>query len=116
MPVEPVHDYLAELQAADCSPLTLKSYAVNLLDWFRFLAAAGIGWQDASRYHIRDWVLRLRGRPTPPRTRGGGGGRAAPGIGNPHGKPSRRAGYVKGAQTRTWLVTCWFGWDDRSVR
>jgi hypothetical protein len=26
-PVEPVQDYLAELLAADCSPLTLRSYA-----------------------------------------------------------------------------------------
>src|SRR6266568_5408885 len=25
-------------------------------------------------------------------------------------------GSVKGAQTRTWLVTCWFAWDGRSVR
>jgi hypothetical protein len=23
---------------------------------------------------------------------------------------------LKGAQTRTWLVTCWFAWDGRSVR
>jgi hypothetical protein len=43
VPVEPVQDYLAELLAADCSPLTLRSYAFDLLDWFRFLAAAGVG-------------------------------------------------------------------------
>jgi Phage integrase, N-terminal SAM-like domain len=57
VPVAPVQDYLAELQSADCSPLTLKSYAFDLLDWFRFLAAAGIGWQDATRAHVRDGVL-----------------------------------------------------------
>jgi hypothetical protein len=31
-PVEPVQDYLTELLAADCSPLTLRSYAFDLLD------------------------------------------------------------------------------------
>jgi Phage integrase, N-terminal SAM-like domain len=61
-PVEPVQDYLAELLAADCSPLTLRSYAFDLLDWFRFLAAAGVGWQHATRALVRDWVLGLRGR------------------------------------------------------
>jgi hypothetical protein len=70
-PVEPVQDYLAELLAADCSPLTLRSYAFDLLDWFRFLAAAGVGWQHATRALVRDWVLGLRGRPDPRRGRRG---------------------------------------------
>ena len=39
-PVEPVQDYLVELLAADCSPLTLRSYAFDLLDWFRRADAA----------------------------------------------------------------------------
>ena len=28
--------YLRELAASDCSPLTLRSYAFDLLRWFRF--------------------------------------------------------------------------------
>jgi hypothetical protein len=63
-PVEPVQDYLTELAAANCSRLMLRSYAFDLLDWLRFLAAAGIGWQRATRAHVREWVLCLRGRPT----------------------------------------------------
>jgi Phage integrase, N-terminal SAM-like domain len=55
-PVAAVQDYLTELLAADCSPLTLRSYAFDLLDWFRLLAAAGVGWQHATRAHARDWV------------------------------------------------------------
>lgn len=39
-PVGSVQDYLAELLAGDCRPLTLRSSAFDLLDWFRFLAAA----------------------------------------------------------------------------
>jgi site-specific recombinase XerD len=92
-PLEPVQDYLAELLAGDCSPLTLKSYAFDLLAWFRFLAAAGVGWQHATRGHVRDWVLALRSRPNPQRTRGGG--RVAARAGNPHsGTPSQRTGYA----------------------
>ena len=43
-PVAPVQGYLTELLAADCSPLTVRSYAFDLLDWFRFLAAASLYW------------------------------------------------------------------------
>jgi integrase/recombinase XerD len=92
-PVAAVQDYLAELLAADCSPLTLRSYAFDLLDWFRFLAATGASWHDATRAHVRDWVLGLRSRPNPQRTRGGG--RVAAGTGNPRSDtPSRPDGYA----------------------
>jgi hypothetical protein len=43
-PVEPVRDYLLDLFASDCSPLTTKSYAFDLLDWFRFLVNVGVSW------------------------------------------------------------------------
>ena len=33
-PVGSVQDYLAELLAGDCRPLTLRSSAFDLLDWF----------------------------------------------------------------------------------
>ena len=48
-PVGSVQDYLAELLAGDCSPLTLRSSAFDLLDWFRFLAAASLYWQPLNR-------------------------------------------------------------------
>ena len=35
--VEPVTAFLRELVANDCSPLTIRSYAHDLLRWFRFL-------------------------------------------------------------------------------
>jgi hypothetical protein len=43
--VAPVVAYLTELAASDCSPLTIRSYAFDLLDWFRFLASVGVGWE-----------------------------------------------------------------------
>ena len=58
------------------------------------MAATGVGWQHATRAHVRDWVLGLRGRPNPQRT-GGERDRVAPGSGNLRvGNPSRRAGYA----------------------
>src|SRR6266545_6273338 len=92
-PVEPVEDYLAELLASDYSPLTLKSYAFDLQDWFRFLAAAGMGWEQATRKHVRDWVLALRSRHNPQHQRRAD--RPAAGSVNPRtGKPSLRPGYA----------------------
>ncbi len=62
LPVAPVQEYLTELLASDCSPLTLKSYAHDLQDWFRFLAAAGVGWDHAewnSPREVDTGVMRL---------------------------------------------------------
>src|SRR5437870_6307116 len=63
-PVEPVRDYLLELLASDCSPLTIKSYAFDLLGWFRFLVNVGVSWDQADRLHLRDWVLEQRSKST----------------------------------------------------
>lgn len=60
-----VADYLRELAASDCSPLTVRSYAFDLLDWYRFLLVAGVEWKDATRVQVRDYVLMLRGAVNP---------------------------------------------------
>src|SRR5450755_786685 len=52
---EPVSVFLRDLQAAGKSPATLRSYAVDLLRWWRFLDAVGIGWDRASRAEARDF-------------------------------------------------------------
>jgi integrase len=67
--LEPVTDYLTELLAGDCSPLTLRSYAYDLLDWFRFLAAAGVRWEQVERCHVPDWVLAAKASTNPQRRR-----------------------------------------------
>jgi site-specific recombinase XerD len=57
--VVPVREYLKDLQAAGRSCLTQRSYSMDLLRWFRFLWAAGIGWDQATRAEARDfcrWV------------------------------------------------------------
>src|SRR5438034_452499 len=47
--VGPVAVYLRELQACGRPATTQRSYGMDLLRWFRFLWAAGIGWDQATR-------------------------------------------------------------------
>jgi site-specific recombinase XerD len=69
--VEPVAAYLRDLQAAGRSAATARSYAVDLLRWFRFLWAVGVGWDRASRVEARDFCrcLQVAGKPTRPHWR-----------------------------------------------
>src|SRR5260370_42057631 len=52
---EPVLVFLRDLRAAGKSAATLRSYAVDLLRWWRFLDAVGVGWDRASRAEARDF-------------------------------------------------------------
>lgn len=63
--VEAVAAYFRELQAAGCSPATLRSYGMDLLRWFRFLWAAEVAWDRATQTEARDfsrWLL-VAGKP-----------------------------------------------------
>jgi len=53
--VEPVSVFLRDLLAAGRSGSTLRSYAGDLLRWWRFLDAVGVGWDRASRVEARDF-------------------------------------------------------------
>ncbi|GLU61549.1 integrase [Paenarthrobacter ureafaciens] len=55
-----IDDFLLTLATNDCSPQTLRSYAYDLLRWWRFLAAVGIRWDTATREDVRDLVLWMR--------------------------------------------------------
>ena len=46
--VAAVSSFLRELLAASRSPLRLRSYAVDLLRWWRFLAAVDVRWEQAA--------------------------------------------------------------------
>ena len=69
--VEAVSIWFAELQAADRSVATLRSYGMDLLRWFRFLWALGVPWDRATRAVARDfarWML-VAGKPARPHWR-----------------------------------------------
>src|SRR6267154_2770940 len=62
------------LEATGRPAATQRSYGMDLLRWFRFLWAAGIGWDQATRAEARDfcrWIqLAAKAAPGAPRTGG----------------------------------------------
>jgi site-specific recombinase XerD len=68
--VAPVAAYLRDLQACGRAAATQRSYAMDLLRWFRFLWAVDVGWDQATRVEARDfccWIqlAASRGGPSP---------------------------------------------------
>lgn len=63
--VEPVCAYLHELIAAGRSVTTIRSYAMDLLRWFRFLWAIGVPWNRATQAEAREFArwLQVSGKP-----------------------------------------------------
>lgn len=53
--VTPVSGFLHELQASGRSSATQRSYALDLLRWFRFLWAIDVPWTRATRCEARDF-------------------------------------------------------------
>ena len=58
-------EFFGDLQAAGRPDSTLRSYGLDLLRWFRFLWAAGVPWERATRAEARDfcrWMI-VAGKP-----------------------------------------------------
>jgi len=72
-PVVAVMAFLSELQASGRSASTQRSYAMDLLRWFRFGWAIDVGWDQATRVEARDFCrwLALRDKPTRTTSRSG---------------------------------------------
>jgi hypothetical protein len=60
LPVAAVTPFLRELLASSRAPSTLRSYAVDLLRWMRFLAAVDVTWDQATPVEGRDFSLWIR--------------------------------------------------------
>jgi integrase len=69
--VDSARAYFGHLQAAGRAGLTVRSYGMDLLRWFRFLWAAGVAWDLATRAEGRDFCrwLQLAGKPVRPHWR-----------------------------------------------
>ena len=111
--VEPAAVFFRDLQAAGCSELTIRSYGMDLLRWFRFLRAVGVSWDRAGRAEARDFIrwLQLAGKPSRAHWRHrereeegqvlgpgpGGWDRPAPpgGAGTVEGRPGPGRGYAR---------------------
>ena len=53
--VEPVSEFLRDLQASGRPATTQRSYSMALLRWFRFIWAAEVPWDQATRTEARDF-------------------------------------------------------------
>ena len=60
--------FIAELAACGRPAATQRSYGMDLLRWFRFLWALGIGWDQATRAEARDFCRWLQVANKPART------------------------------------------------
>lgn len=79
--VTPVTDFLRDLRADGGSEGSVRSYALALLRWFRFLRAAGTAWERAGPAEARDFMLWLEVARKPERPRSPGS--PPPGSVNP---------------------------------
>ncbi|PRB43010.1 integrase [Arthrobacter sp. MYb23] len=61
---EVASSFLRDLLASDCSQATLRSYAYDLLRWFRFLHERYVAWERAERLDVRALVEYMRSSPT----------------------------------------------------
>jgi integrase len=69
--VEAARAYFGHLQAAGRTELTVRSYGLDLLRWFRFVWAAGVAWDQATRAEAREfcrWLV-VTGKPARPHWR-----------------------------------------------
>lgn len=92
--IEPVSGYLRDLVACGNSAASCRSYAYDLLRWFRFLAAVEVPWQRAGRGEVRDFVLWLRAADNPARGRRGRGAPVPGSVNAKTGKAYPRLGYA----------------------
>ncbi|MGN9789321.1 tyrosine-type recombinase/integrase [Nonomuraea sp. ZG12] len=58
--VAAVTEFLHHMLADDARPTSLRSYAYELLSWFRFLRAISVPWNMAGRAEARDFALWLK--------------------------------------------------------
>lgn len=58
--VEPISEYLRDLALGDASSLTCRSYAHDLLRWWRLLAVLEITWERATTGEVTVLVWWLR--------------------------------------------------------
>lgn len=57
--IEPIRRYLVEFSARGNRPGSARSYAYDLLRWWRWLRIVGVPWQRATSDEIRDYALWL---------------------------------------------------------
>jgi integrase len=93
--VEPVGMFFRELVASGRSVATVRSYGMDLLRWWRFLAAVDVVWNRASRVEARDFScwIQVTAKPRQAKTGSSASGRTGA-ASQVAVKPSPGAGYA----------------------
>lgn len=89
----PVNAYLSDLALSDMSELTCRSYAFDLLRWFRLLWAVGTDWDTATGTEVAAFVAWMKSANNPQRNRRKDAPPAAGSINVRTGKPVLSGGY-----------------------
>ena len=86
--------FFAELSACGRPATTQRSYGMDLLRWFRFVWAVGVGWDEATRVEARDFCrwLQVADKPVRPHWRSPGGVPPARGAVGGRGVPNAVTG------------------------
>ncbi|WP_328844604.1 tyrosine-type recombinase/integrase [Streptomyces sp. NBC_00258] len=92
-PFKPVMTYLRQLSLDDNRPLTCRSYAYDLLRWFRILWLLGLSWEKATEAEVTAMVGWLRVIPNPQRRRSNPKAPRPGSVNVRTGKPYLKAGY-----------------------
>ncbi|MFJ9085451.1 tyrosine-type recombinase/integrase [Streptomyces sp. NPDC102384] len=92
-PVEAIAEFVRELTAGDYGS-SCRSYAFDMLRWWRFLAVIGVAWDRVRRDDVRDLVLWMRQAENPQRVRSRPDAPAPGAVNSRTGKPHLAAGYA----------------------
>lgn len=92
--IEPVAVFLRDLVLTDVRPLTVRSYAHDLLRWWRMLSLVDVRWDRAGRDEVELLVGWLRTAPNPQRKRSSSAADEAGSVNLRTGKPNLGAGYA----------------------
>jgi site-specific recombinase XerD len=94
VPVDAVSEFMRDFSTSDNSKSSCRSYAHDLLRWWRWLAAIGVQWDQAVRADVRDLVRWLRSAPNPQRIRHRSDAPAPGTVNHRTGKAYLAAGYA----------------------
>ncbi len=92
--VEAVSNYLRDRLLGDVSPLTCRSYAYDLLRWFRLLWTVDVGWEEATEAEAAALVGWFRNARNPQRRRSTSEGFPAGTVNPKTGKAVLASGYA----------------------
>ncbi len=92
--IEPVSTFLRDLMLTDMSPLTARSYAADLLRWWRLLDLVAVSWDVATRSEVELLVGWMRSAPNRQRDRRAARSAPAGSVNARTFKPALRAGYA----------------------